>query len=83
MTIKDYKIGDKIRVIAVPPLVIEQMPEETIKLFQKCVGQELRIVGFNEEYELLEFHVEDDGAQSKEDTNHTIWLEPEYVEMVS
>ncbi len=58
-----FKIGDKVRVLRVPPSVERDMPEETRELFRRCVGQVLRIDGFGE-YGRLELNVLDDGSQS-------------------
>jgi hypothetical protein len=64
-----YSVGDLVRVSAVPPSVLAEMPEETVSLFHRCVGQPFRIVGFGR-YGHLELRVSD---------HDTIWIEADYV----
>ncbi len=81
MTLPSFKVGDRVRVIRVPPSVEQEMPTETVELFKRCVGQVLRIDGFGK-YGLLELNVSDDGSQSTDYCKNTIWIEPEFVEIV-
>lgn len=82
MTKPSLKVGDRVRVLRVPPSVEEQMPEETRQIFRRCVGQVLRIDGFDD-YGHLELNVKDDGSQFPDHCDHSIWLESEFVEYVS
>jgi hypothetical protein len=82
MTKPAFKVGNKVRVLRVPPSVEEQMPEETRPIFLHCVGRVLRVDGFGK-YGHLELNVKDDGSQSPDYCDHTIWIEPEFVEHVS
>jgi hypothetical protein len=82
MTFPSFKIGDRVRVIRVPPSVEREMPPETIELFRRCIGQILRIDGFGE-HGHLELNVSEDGAQAADYSKHTIWIEPEFVETAS
>ena len=82
MLTSDYKVGDTVRVLRVPPSVEQEMPQETVQLFRQCVGKILRIDGFGR-YGHLEFRIADDRSQTAERREHTIWLEPEFVEAVS
>ena len=70
------------RVLRVPPSVDEQMPEETRQIFRRCVGQILRIDGFDD-YGHLELNVMDDGSQAPDHCDHSIWIELEFVEYVN
>jgi hypothetical protein len=74
------KVGDKVRVLKVPPAVKKEMPAETRKLFRRCVGKVLRVDGFNR-CGFLELNVHDDGTQATPSA-HTIWVEPEFVKLV-
>ena len=74
-------IGDRVRVFQVPPSVMSHTPEETQEIFRRCVGQVLRVDGFGD-HGHLELNVKDDGSQSAGYCDHTIWIEPEYVEYV-
>lgn len=76
-----FKIGDRVRVLQVPPQVLEKMSPESIKIFKRCVGQVLRIDDLND-IGWLELNVMDDGSQAPNYCYHTIWIEPEYVERV-
>jgi hypothetical protein len=58
------------------------MPDETLQIFQRCVGQILRVDGFDD-YGHFELNVMDDGSQSPDHCTHTIWIEPEFVEYVT
>lgn len=82
MTQSSIKIGDTIRVLRVPPDVERFMPPETQELFRRCVGQVLRVEGFDD-YGGLELLVLDDGSQAPSHGHHTIWIEPEYVELIT
>ncbi len=82
MTEPAFKVGDTVRVLRVPPSVEEQMPEETLQIFLHCVGRVLRVDGFGR-YGHLELNVKDDGSQSLDYCDHTIWIESEFVERVS
>jgi hypothetical protein len=57
------------------------MPSGTIELFKRCVGQIVRIDGFGE-HGHLELNVSDAGSQAPDYSRHTIWIEPECVELV-
>jgi hypothetical protein len=70
------KIGDRVRVITVPP----DLPEgeiETKSLFESCIGRILPIVGF--QGHLLELEVGD--ILGKDPYMDSIWIEPEHVEI--
>ena len=78
------KIGDLVRVIGIP----DGLPDndmDTKRIFELCVGcafpvQELTAVE-DLEYELIKLHV---GAVVGEpDFMHSIWIEPEFVEIVT
>jgi hypothetical protein len=77
---RPIRIGDKVRVLKVPPSVAKEMPAETRRIFRRCVGKVLRVDGFGR-YGHLELNVNDDGSQATP-TAHTIWIEPECVEVV-
>ena len=81
MTLPIFKIGDRVRVIRVPPSAEQEMPSETTELFRRCVSRTFRVDGFSE-YGHLELNVADDGSQAPDYSKHTIWIEPEFVEIV-
>lgn len=66
---KDLKVGDWVRVIAVPAN-IANMPEESKDAFSRAVGETLQIEAFDEIGCMeLDFY-------PKLDSSETIWLEP-------
>lgn len=81
--------GDQIRVIGVPPSVETyhaDVIEEARVLFANLVGNVYTVDGFNE-LDFVEIHTLHDGTQATdsdpiESDLFTIWIEPEYVEVV-
>jgi len=73
-------IGDKVRVIRIPPSVEKESPPETVEIFRRCVGQILHVDGFDE-YGHLELNVRTDRLRCGHRSYHTIWIEPEFVEV--
>jgi hypothetical protein len=71
------KIGDKVRVIHIPPILPEGKMN-TRQLFDLCVGRVFPIVGFNGD--LLELEVGE--VLGKSPYMDSIWIEPEFVEIV-
>jgi hypothetical protein len=73
------KIGDKVRLIALPPnLPVGDAQLPTKAVFEKCLGHEFAIVGFNE-IGLAELPIESVTG----DAGETIWVEQEFLERVS
>lgn len=74
-----FKIGDRVRILAVPPSVGQEMPEETRQIFLNMVRRVLRVDGIGK-YGHLELNVCGDGSQAPNAGHHTVWIEPEFVE---
>jgi len=72
------KIGDRVRVLTVPP-DLREGELSTQSLFKLCVGRTFSIVGF--QGNLLELEVGE--VLSKEPCMDSIWIEPEHVEIVA
>jgi hypothetical protein len=71
------KIGDKVRIKSLP----SELPEGELKtrsLFELCVGRVFPIVGV--QGNLLELEVGE--TLGKKPYMDSIWIEPEYVELV-
>lgn len=71
------KIGDEVRIAKIPP----KLPDnelDTKRLFELCLGRVFPIVGFQDK--LIELHV--GGVVGEPDYLHSIWIEPEFVELV-
>ena len=76
--INSMTIGDRVRVVKVPP----DLPEgelHTRSLFDRCLGLSFPIAGI--EGDLLELHVGE--VLGKLPCMDVIWIESEYVELVS
>jgi hypothetical protein len=75
------QIGDKVRVILVPPYLYTDNPvdKDTARFFERCLGKTFRVEDFDE-YGQLELWVMEDGSQAPDSLAHTIWIEPEYAE---
>jgi hypothetical protein len=73
------KIGDKVRLVALPPdLPVGDADLPTKAVFEKCVGHEFVVLGFNE-IGLAELPIDCVTGGIGE----TIWVEPEFLEPVS
>jgi hypothetical protein len=71
------KIGDKVRIVTIPP----DLPEEdfhTKSLFEMCIGKVFPIAGF--QGHLLELEV--GAVRGLMASMDSIWIEPEHVEPV-
>ena len=76
-----FKVGDQVRVLQVSSSVQKWTHQETHELFQRCVGQVLRVDDIRELDGELELNVMEDGSQAPNCMYHTIWIEPECVEL--
>lgn len=73
------KVGDKVCVIQVPPILPKDERLNTESLFELCVGRVFPIVGFNDAG-WLELEVGE--VLGKLACIDTVWIEPEFVEKV-
>jgi len=77
------KVGDRVRLIGIPPGLSDDDELQTRSLFEKCLGRSVRIVdletvdGFS--YKLVKLNVGHLLGQS--DYLDSIWVEPEYLEI--
>jgi hypothetical protein len=67
------KIGDKVKFVRLP----ESLPGTSEFVFQRCLGHELLISGFNEIG-----WAELDIAPLTGSVGESIWVEPEFLELV-
>jgi hypothetical protein len=74
-----FRVGDLVKVVQVPPDLHDAAGIGTPQLFQRVLGKTLRIDGFGR-YGHLELNVLDDGSQAPDYCHHTIWIEPEFVQ---
>jgi len=72
------RIGDKVWLIALPPdLPVGDVDLSTKAVFNKCLGHDFAVAGFNETG-LAELLVESVTGSVGE----TIWVEPEFLELI-
>jgi hypothetical protein len=72
------RIGDKVRLMALPPdLPVGDADLPTKAVFDKCLGHDFAVAGFNE-IGLAELLVESVTVSVGE----TIWVEPEFLEQI-
>lgn len=82
--VADYQVGDKVRVMRVPPYLYTDNPvdKDTAEFIGRCLGKVLRVEDFDEHGQ-LELWVTEKGNQRRvfDQHSHVIWLEPEFVEL--
>ena len=72
------KAGDKVRITGLPP-GLQDNEMRTKEILELCLGRVFPIVDFDD-YGLLELHVGE--VVGEPDYMHSIWIEPEFVEVV-
>jgi hypothetical protein len=77
------KPGDTAKLIGVPPNVSDDEKLQTRTLFEKCLGQSF-VIAAVESFEGVPFplaRIDVGHVVGKEPWEHTIWVEPEYLEL--
>jgi hypothetical protein len=82
------KFGDQVRLLAVPPAVLAMTEDDdmgTRALFEKCVGHVFAMRGIEtgETPAPVELWVSRDGGDGDAWESDTIWVEEEFLEIVS
>jgi hypothetical protein len=76
------KIGDKVRLIGIPPDAHDDEKLQTRTLFEKCLGKIFAVAGLETveglPYQLVQLDVGDILGEAS--YLETIWVEPEYLE---
>jgi len=77
------KIGDKVKLIGIPPDTHDNEKLQTRTLFEKCLGETFTVAGLETveglPYQLVQLDV---GHVLGEATYlETIWVEPEYLQL--
>jgi hypothetical protein len=79
------KIGDKVKVVGIPPDVHDEDDLKTRSLFEKCMGKIFHVEGLEKvegmDHPLVRLDV--GHVVGKNSWEHTIWVEPEFVELTS
>ena len=71
------KIGSRVRLIGIPGKLPESPGLPTKTVFEKCLGHEFEVAGFNN-IGMAELNVESVTGS----TGETIWVENEFLEVV-
>jgi hypothetical protein len=71
------KVGDSVRLVGVPNGLEDYPDFPTKSTFERCVGKEFLIDGFNEQG-MAELIIESVTGSLGE----TIWIEPQYLELI-
>ena len=82
----NYQIGDKVRVMQVPPYLCRDDPvdKETAEFFERCLGKVFRVEKIDELGQLELWATEKGNRKTALGPNsHWIWIEPQYVEPFS
>lgn len=79
--IERIKIGDRVRLVRIPP-VLSDVPEETHRVFELCVGGEFTVESLNS-YGLTELDVSEKVDKVVGGFLNSIWVELEYLEKIS
>lgn len=74
----DMEIGSKVRIIGIPEGLEDYPDFPTNSTFIKCVGSEFVIAGFNE-VGMAELDI----SSMNGSVGETIWIEPQFLELVS
>ena len=78
------KAGDRVKVIGVPPN-LHGKDLKTRSLFEKCVGAAFEVLGFEyaEGLDVPLIRLDVGHVRGKKSWEDTIWIEPQFVEIVS
>lgn len=80
MSRTDFKVGEWVRIIGVPPNLADEEPMKTRTLFETCVGRFFRIEDIEEADGLVFIKLDVGHMRGRERYLESIWIEPEYVE---
>jgi hypothetical protein len=76
------KLGDKVRLIGIPPDIHDDQSLRTRALFEKCLGKTFTVAGLETvdglPYQLVQLDV--GHVLGKTPSLETIWVEPEYLQ---
>ena len=73
-------VGDQVILLAVPPGLLDGLPEEDQRAIVAMVGKRVRLVGYDEDGRAeLEFDDPFDGPARSYSHTHSIWVGPEFV----
>ena len=79
---RPIRVGDLIKVVRAPSELHDASSIGTPGLFERILGKTVRVDGVGE-CGYLELRVNDDGTQTPDACENTIWIEPEFVERVA
>jgi hypothetical protein len=77
------QIGDKVRLVGIPPDLHDDEVLKTRALFEKCLGETFTVAGLETveglAYQLVQLDV--GHIRGKDSYLETIWVEPEYLQL--
>ena len=74
------KVGDKVVLVALPPGLIEGLPEQDQRAISAMVGQPVLLVGFDDFGRAqLQFDDPFDARPGRHNHTHTIWVAPQFI----
>lgn len=86
MGVRNLYVGGQVRILSVPKELTLAPPRDTyqemIDLFEKCIGKIYPVRGITE-YGGVEIRLFDDGAPDSGSLGHVLWIEPDYLEVIS
>jgi hypothetical protein len=79
------KVGDRVKLIEIPPNLRDEEDLPTRTLFEKCLGRTFRVEDLETveglPYQLAKLNV--GHVLGEPEYKHTIWVEPEYLQVES
>ena len=78
----EFKPGDWVRIVGVPPNLTDEEPMKTRTLFEACLGKIFRIEDVEETDGLRFIKLDVGHVRGHERYLESIWIEPEFVESV-
>ena len=73
-------VGDEVVLIAVPPGLLDGLPDEDQRAITAMLGKPVRLIGWDEDGR-AELHFDDPFDTRTDDYSHThsIWVRPEFI----
>ncbi len=74
------KAGERVVLVAVPPGLLDGLPEEDQRAIESIVGEPVTFVGYDDDGRVeLEFDDPFDARTETSSHTHSIWVLPEFV----
>lgn len=85
MQTSKIKRGDRVKVIGIPPNLPDDRDLKTRSLFEKCLGVTFEVMALErvDDLDVPLVRLDVGSVVGKKTWEHTIWIEPKFVEIVS